>query len=103
MDGVFDFKAYLEPYLNNIGGHSKYGAFRFLSHGRRGHEMHYKRCSSDPWEPTKKVENQVVSDIGLQIIKVIFFLGQHLLHYPELFFHTLRVHILATTLYIRVM
>ena len=67
---MFDFKSYFEPYLNKIEGHSKYAAFRFLQSDDLGVEMHYKQSSSDPWEPTKKVNEKLVSDKGLQIIQV---------------------------------
>ena len=70
VDGVFDFKSYFEAYLNKIEGHSKYAAFRFLQSNDLGVEMHYKQCSGDPWEPTKKVSDKLVSDKGLQIIQI---------------------------------
>ena len=70
VDGVLNFKTYFEPYLNKIEGHSKYSAFRFLQSDDLGVEMHYKQSSSDPWEPTKKVNEKLVSDKGLRIIQV---------------------------------
>ena len=70
VNGVFDFKSYFEPYLNKIEGHSKYAAFRFLQSDDLGDEMHYKQSSSDLWEPTKKVNEKLISDKGLQVIQV---------------------------------
>lgn len=49
---VYDFKAWMEPYLAAIVGHSKYLAFRFTLNATSGKaEMHYKRFSSNAWEP----------------------------------------------------
>ena len=51
LDGVWDFKKWMEPYLANIEKHSKYLAFRFTLNSSGNAELHYKRFSDGPWEP----------------------------------------------------
>ena len=49
---VYDFKTWMEPHLAAIVGHSKYLVFKFTLNATSGKaEMHYKRFSSNPWEP----------------------------------------------------
>ena len=70
IDGVWDFKSYLEPYLNTIEGHSKYGVFRFTRASSGHAEMHYKKRSTDPWEPNKTVDELMVIEAGLKVVTV---------------------------------
>ena len=53
IDGVWDFKKWMEPYLGIIEKHSKYLVFRFTLNSSGKAELHYKRFSDHPWEPEK--------------------------------------------------
>lgn len=51
VESVWDFKKWLDPYIPRIEQHSRYLCYRFTySQGRV--QMHYKRFSDMPWEPT---------------------------------------------------
>ena len=52
LSAVWDFKRWLEPVLGAVGGHSKYLVFRFTLGSTSRAEMHYKRFSAMPWEPS---------------------------------------------------
>ena len=65
VDGVWDFKAYIEPYLNVLEGHSKYAVFRFTRDETDHVEMHYKVSSTHPWEPK---EGPAISLISVSLI-----------------------------------
>ena len=77
LDGVWDFKAWIEPYLNNIKYHSKYICFWFTLNSSTGKgELHYKRFSDSPWEPEKE---------HLQILSVnVHVLCPSVLMYPSM-------------------
>ena len=45
VDGVWDFKSYVQPFLNSLQGHSKYGVFRFTLGSDNHAELHYKQYS----------------------------------------------------------
>jgi len=59
--GVWDFKTWMEPFLAKVEGHSKYLVFRFTLNASKTAELHYKKCSSDPWEP---------EDAGIHLLSV---------------------------------
>lgn len=61
IDGIWDFKEWMEPYLANIQNHSKYLCFRFSRNASGIVELHYKKFSDMPWEP----ENE-----GLKVLSV---------------------------------
>lgn len=51
IQGVWDFKKWMEPYLALIEGHSKYHVFRFTLDASKRAVLHYKQFSTMPWEP----------------------------------------------------
>jgi len=51
----------MEPFLAKVEGHSKYLVFRFTLNASKTAELHYKKCSSDPWEP---------EDAGIHLLSV---------------------------------
>lgn len=61
VDGVLDFKAYVQPFLNTLHGHSKYGVFRFTLNSENHAELHYKQYSDQPWQPEHS---------GIQVVSV---------------------------------
>lgn len=62
LAGVWDFKKWMDPFLTNVRGHSKYLVFRFtLGPSGLQSEMHYKKFSDEPWQP---------ANTGLRIISV---------------------------------
>ena len=67
LAGVWDFKNWMNPFLTNVSGHSKYLVFRFTL-GPNGiqSEMHYKKFSDQLWQPT---------NAGLRIISVSYVLS----------------------------
>lgn len=72
LDGVWDFKSWIEPHLNDIKYHSKYICFRFTLNSSTGKaELHYKKFSDSPWEPEKE---------HLQILSVSINKYVHVIH-----------------------
>lgn len=51
LQGIWDFKKWIEPFQGSIDNHSKYHVFRFTKGSTSKVEMHYKHFSSDPWQP----------------------------------------------------
>ena len=61
LDGVWDFKSWIQPYMNDIKYHSKYICFRFTLNSSTGKaELHYKKFSNSSWEP-KEEHLQILS------------------------------------------
>ena len=52
LTGIWDFKCWMDPFLTNVSGHSKYLVFWFTL-GPHESEMHYKRFSDQPWLPAQ--------------------------------------------------
>ena len=61
LEGLWDYKSWVEPSLNPIKNHSKYLCFRFTLNSCGKAELHYKRFSDMPWKPEKD---------GSEILKV---------------------------------
>ena len=59
LDGVWDFKEWLQPHLAAIEQHSWYHAYRFSRNRSEVAEMHYKQYSDHPWLPN--------NDNGIQL------------------------------------
>ena len=53
LDGVWDFKQWLEPYMAVVEQHSWYHCYRFTRNSAGISEMHYKQYSGQPWLPDK--------------------------------------------------
>lgn len=53
LDGVWDFKEWLQPHLAMIEQHSWYHVYRFTRNSSGIAEMHYKHFSNQPWLPSK--------------------------------------------------
>ena len=67
LEGVWDFKEWMKPFIGKVENHSKYHVFRFTKRQSKvccvdtcstlyafntmQVEMHYKHYSSDPWLP----------------------------------------------------
>ena len=51
VDCVWNIKDWIEPYLQPLEGHSKYGVFRFTLNPNGWSELHYKQRSNMPWLP----------------------------------------------------
>ena len=49
--GVWDVKSWMEPFVNNMKGHSRYLIFRFTLATEGHSELHYEQHSAVPWEP----------------------------------------------------
>ena len=61
LKGVWDFKEWQSQFALPVKGFSKYLVFRFTKGSSGQAEMHYKRFSTDSWEPEGN---------GLKIISV---------------------------------
>ena len=53
LDGVWDFKDWLQPHMGVIQQHSRYHVYRFTKNSGGIAEMHYKLYSDQPWLPNE--------------------------------------------------
>lgn len=68
LDGVWDIKSWLEPYMSQMKFHSKYICFKFVRNVNEKAEMFYRRFSGMPWEP----DNPGSTPVGLTLLWVRF-------------------------------
>ena len=82
VKGVWDFKAWMEPFLGALKYHSKYLCFRFTMNDTEEAELHYKMFSDHPWEPEIGVVIlsvrilTVMDDINLGVVSAVLWCPQ---------------------------
>ncbi len=60
IESSFDFKAWIEPYIQEIHGHTEPHCFRFKMNEDGQVILHYRQWSGQPWIPEQ----------GLSLLKV---------------------------------